>query len=202
MNCWTACVDNVCSTAGCGSCWSPILLDLDSNGFHLVGLDDAVSFDIDADGSLDTITWTSGSQGDAFLALDRNGNGTIDSGAELFGNYTPFGNGRRAPNGYEALREFDLPPMGGNGNGLIDPYDEIWFALRTWIDANHNGVSEADELQTLDAAGVRSLDLRYMRSNHQDPYNNKFRFRARLTLTNPAGRERESMAYDVFFDRK
>ncbi len=101
------------SDAPCPECASPILIDLARDGFQLVGIEDAVSFDIDADGSPETISWTDGTSDDAFLALDRNGNGTIDNGAELFGNHTPQPPAG-APNGFLALRVFDSSAEGGN----------------------------------------------------------------------------------------
>jgi hypothetical protein len=105
MNCWTACTGGICSNDGCGSCSSPIVLDLDNDGFKLTGMDERVLFDIDVDGSPELITWTRADQEDAFLCLDRDGNDKIDSGAELFGNHTPLSTGYKAPNGYEALKD-------------------------------------------------------------------------------------------------
>ena len=199
-NCWTSCVDSFCSTQGCGSCSSPILLDLDNNGFALVGLDDRVSFDIDADGDREPITWTRGDKGDAFLCLDRNGNGTIDDGGELFGNHTTMGTtGFTALNGYEALREFDLAQMGGDGDARVDPDDAIWDELRLWTDANHDGISQPHELVSLAAVGVVAFETRYSRNNHRDRYGNLFRFKGRAWIVNKAGKPRAAPTYDVYF---
>ena len=61
----------------------PLVLDLAGNGFTTRGLDDAVRFDLTGDGRPESISAPKGD--DALLALDRNGNGRIDSGKELFG---------------------------------------------------------------------------------------------------------------------
>lgn len=111
--CWTSCVNNVCPQRTNPYDGCPVLLDLENDGIRLTGLDDPVWFDIDADGEVDLMGWTDRSEG--LLALDRNGNGTIDSGAELFGNATPLLDGARALNGYLALAELDSAILGGGG---------------------------------------------------------------------------------------
>ena len=97
--------------------WSPIIFDLDDDGFNLTDADHGVNFDLNADGQRERIAWTSSAGADAWLCRDRNGDGVIGDGRELFGNFTPLANGRRAPNGFVALAEFDTPALGGNGDG-------------------------------------------------------------------------------------
>jgi hypothetical protein len=83
----------------------PIILDLDGNGLETVGLAGNVYFDHDGDGVLTKTGWAG--KDDALLVWDRNSNGKIDTGAELFGDFTPLPNGTLAPNGFAALAALD-----------------------------------------------------------------------------------------------
>jgi hypothetical protein len=126
------------------------------------------------------------------LALDRNGNGVVDSGLELFGDYTvqPEASNR---NGFLALAQFDLVANGGNGDGKIDALDAIFDRLRVWQDRNHNGVSEPDELHTLASLPIAALELEFKDSRRVDRYGNQFRYRAKV-VGGSVGR----WAWDVF----
>ena len=152
---------------------TPIIIDAKNQGFHLTSMKGGVKFTFGA--SFVQTSWTDADYSNAWLALDRNGNGTIDDAGELFGEFTPQPPSQN-PNGYKALAVFDDPRNGGNGNGKIDPGDAIWPYLRLWIDRNHNGISEPSELIPLSEAGIFSISLNYTLSEKTDQYGNEFRY--------------------------
>jgi hypothetical protein len=203
---------NVCNngeygTVTCGGAgWycflqdSPIIIDTNGTGFQLTSAANGVMFDIKGNGVPLQIAWTAPGSRNSWLALDRNHNGKIDSGKELFGNFTeqpPSTN----PNGYLALAEFDKPENGGNGDGMIDSRDAVFPKLLLWIDESHDGISQPNELHSLSELGVFSISLHYQSEPFKDQYGNSFHYRAKLNPDPADGESRDGRwTYDVFLD--
>ena len=131
----------------------PILLDLDGDGLETVGLNASnIHFDHDGDGVLTKTGWAG--RDDALLVWDRNTNGRIDTGAELFGDFTPLPNGTLAPNGFAALAALDA-----NNDGILDASDPAFAELKLWRDTSQDGQTGIGELISLQDAGIVSLNL-------------------------------------------
>lgn len=184
------------------SCYSPILIDVAGNGFNLTNAADGVMFDLNATGTAEQISWTAAGSDDALLVLDRNGNGVIDNGRELFGSSTPqpYLLSGETKNGFRALAVFDGAESGGNGDGQIDASDSIFSSLKLWRDSNHNGSSEAGELQSVASSDVRVIELKYKDARQRDDNGNWFRYRAKVN--DAEGGQIGRWAWDVFLQKK
>ncbi len=180
---------------GQGICfYSPILINLQSNAAtdHLTSAADGVRFDIAARGVATRVAWPRKGSLVAFLALDRNGNGIIDDGSELFGTATRKRDGTLAANGFEALREFD-----DNGDGRIDASDAIYPSLRLWVDLDHDGRSPSHEQLTLEQGEIVALYTAYSESPRRDRFGNQYRYRG-VALTGTDSEAHRRRMFDVF----
>ena len=131
----------------------PLMLDLNGDGLATTNLDQSdVYFDLDSNGFAERTAWIDANDG--LLVLDRNGDGKITNGQELFGDQTLLSNGTRATSGFEALREFD-----DNKDGKIDASDIVYLKLKVWQDLNRDGVSQAEEMKSLADVGIKAINL-------------------------------------------
>lgn len=139
----------------------PLVLDLGESGIELTSIENGVHFDLDNNGFAELTAWI-GTE-DGFLALDRNGNGFIDNGGELFGDQVVLSDGSISSSGFAALADLDE-----NSDGVIDANDHEFVNLRVWVDENHNGVSESSELMPLSKLDIVSIDLNYTVADFMD----------------------------------
>ena len=136
----------------------PIILDLDGGGISNSGIEPGypILFDHDGDGLRNATGWVGA--GEAIVVRDLNGNGTIDSGRELFGDNTLLTRGpkagQRAADGFEALADLD-----SNNDGQFNAADAAFASVKLWKDANQNGISEAVELFTFAQLGVQGIKV-------------------------------------------
>lgn len=172
--------DPVATCPGCCP-YSPVIIS-ERGDYRLTSVVDGVIFDIDADGVAEQVSWTAPGTDLAFVALDQNRNGRIDSGAELFGDVP-------AANGWEALAELDT-----NGDGMIDVHDTQWRELLLWYDRDHDGSSTPAELMPVSTSSIISISTAYRWTGRRDAFGNMFRYAGQITLA--AGHRQ---AYDVYF---
>jgi hypothetical protein len=168
---------------------TPLILDTSGKGFKFTDPSKAgILFDLRGDGNPQIYSWPEHGSGNAWLVYDRYGDGKIDSGQELFGNFTPHSDGgvknNSDANGFLALAWYDQPAQGGNMDLMIDKKDAIWKHLKLWID-DHCYLTPAKpcsalpgELYDLGAKGVHSLSLMYSLNTKSDAYGNRFKFSA------------------------
>jgi hypothetical protein len=171
----TVCYEGYCSYA------TPVLIDVNGDGFQLTDAAHGVDFDFTGNGASRRMAWTAAGTDDAWLVWDKNRNGKIDSAREMFGNVTAQPRiAMEDRNGFLALAELNKSRLGGNEDGVISRQDYFFRDLRLWTDSNHNGISEPSELKTLEQLGVVTLELNYKESKRTDQFGNQFRYRAKV----------------------
>jgi hypothetical protein len=127
-----------------------------------------------------------------WLALDRDGSGSIDDGSELFGSMTVLSSGQRAKNGFDALRELD-----SDGDGRITPADPGFAQLLVWADRDGDRRSSAGEVASAASWALLSIDLRYTSEPHCDHRGNCEVESASFQWRDAAGVERTGAVVDV-----
>lgn len=168
--------------------YSPIIIDtalVPNDAYVLSSPDNGVLFDINADGVLERVAWPVNGQRTAFLALDRDGNGVIDDGSELFGNFTIPG----ADNGFAALAA--IAPH--NQDGVIDVRDPLYDQLLLWHDQNRDGISQASELSRVDAY-LQAIGLSYTRNARADVRGNLYAWQGWARRIQPGASPRSPRA--------
>jgi hypothetical protein len=177
------------------------VIDLSGAGFLLTDARKGVKFNFFDTGPIQ-LSWTAEGADVGWLVLDRNGDGTIDDGAELFSNVSPQPSaGPQGQNGFRALAVFDQPANSGNGDGWITAKDAVYSKLRIWVDKNHDGISQPDELFTLQQAGVKAISVTYTLSTWRDAYGNRFHYRGQIVWEQPVNGQATAPIYDVVLVR-
>ena len=169
----------------------PLTLDLDGDGIETVKIDglNSILFDHDADGIRTATGWVKADDG--LLVLDSNGDGKIDTGRELFGDNRLLKDGSLAPTGFAALAEHD-----DNGDGKIDAQDAVFEQLKVWRDLNQDGVSQAEELFTLEQLGIQSLDLNHQAVNQRQGNGNTVARLGSYTTTDGSTHKMGDLLFD------
>lgn len=181
--------NEVCTTRwNYNDCNTPLVLSFDSAPVEFVAGHDR-SFDLN--GARSQVTdWPTART--PWLALDRDGNGAIDDGSELFGSMTVLSSGRRAPNGFVALRELDA-----DGDGRITPSDPGFSRLVVWSDRDGDRRSSAVEIAPASTFELLSIDLDYVIDPRCDLRGNCEVERASFRYRDAAGIERTGAVVDI-----
>lgn len=172
---------------------TPIIIDTDGSGFHLTSVDNGVKFDFLGTGQPIQIPWTAPGSTNGWLALD-DGSGTITSAKQLFSNVAaqPANpSDPNAPDGFNDLSQYDV-----NHDGVINSEDPVWPKLLIWIDSNHDGISQPNELHHLSEFGITGIDVKYSVSPMTDQYGNKFHLKGHLSSA--PGDHTPRVIYDVY----
>ena len=145
--------------------YDPLAIDLNNDGIKGTNLDYKINFDLDNNGFKEATSWIYNN--DAFIAIDKNNNGAIDNGSELFGNKSISNNAYaytnpNAKNGFESLKELD-----SNNDDIIDEKDKEFENLLLWQDKNSDGISQENEIIKL-SEKVKSINLSYTKNGQTE----------------------------------
>ncbi|MCT8342671.1 MULTISPECIES: hypothetical protein [Photorhabdus] len=140
---------------------TPLIIDLTGDGIITIAENGSIYFDHDNDGIVESSGWIEANN--AFLVWDKNGDGKINNGNELFGNNFILKNGNKSENGFVALADLD-----DNCDGIFDQNDSLWNSLELWIDANKDGITDDGELYKLSESGISAINLTYKENGFKD----------------------------------
>lgn len=145
---------------------NPVVLDLNQNGVELISLDESRAlYDMSGTGFRQRTAWVAPS--DALLAIDYNNDGVIKERKEI--NFVDWANNSNLTDMEALALAFD-----SNKDGKLDSADVDFLKFRVWQDKNADGVSDANELQTLTQAGISSIDLNTTKTNLSSGVTNIF----------------------------
>jgi Ca2+-binding RTX toxin-like protein len=154
----------------------PLVIDLNGDGIQTSSKDSGVFYDLDSNGLAEQTGWVDGNDG--ILAIDKNSDGIIEGGDEIFGDHTILSDGSTAPDGFTALASFD-----SNHDGKVDATDANFSSLLVWQDANQDGASSTSELKTLTQAGIQSISLQKASVGTTDANGNVLAATGTVTMT-------------------
>ena len=174
------------------SCASAILIAAGSDPFYrLTSAADGVRFDIDADGMAERVAWTQANSSVALLAIDRDEDGAITSGKELFGRSTWPG----AAHAVSALTAMNKEMNGGATSAVVSADDRLFAQLLLWTDTNHNAISEPSELRHF-GEQFADISLGYKLEDGRDLFGNHFVFEGFAHIRTAPGRNEARSAED------
>jgi hypothetical protein len=180
-------------------CVSPIVVQVGPRKpYTFTSADDGVVFDIDGDGWYDRVAWTDSDSDTAFLALDRNGNGYIDGGRELIGEYFYRNN---QESGFDALlrlkKNEHRTPQSSEDETSVTALDGFYHRLVLWTDRNHNGVSEPSEMEPL-STYITNVQMWHATPNKWDEFGNNLKYSTSAQRRGQAAGEPWATIYAVF----
>lgn len=184
---------------------TPIIVDVENDGYELTSARNGVFFDLDADGEKERVAWTDPNGNEAFLVLDRNGNGRIDDGTELFGDRSPIYRDTpepRAQNGFDALLALEKPDYGRvSADRIIDRRDAAFDRLFLWHDANHDGISQPGELMPVRDTKIVGVGTTAKEKRRVDKYGNRFGLKGLIYIERPNGKIKSQDVWDIWLKR-
>jgi len=180
--------------------FDPLLVDLGQDGIHLGKEGEGVVFDLAGNGNPIAMQWTAKGGNEAFIVVDKNGNGIVDDGSELLTNFNLLLlENIAAPNGFADLAQYDHPELGGNDDGFITVADQVWSQINLWLDINADGISTLDEMLKPEGVEISRFNTVPKINNRTDPAGNILPLWAwAKNLTSQTGNTRYKMI-DVFF---